>query len=535
MKNESKILIIDDQPANLEVLEGFLEMEGYLHYTSTRNPVEGIALVDTLLPDLILLDLHMPQMSGIEVLDQLRERYGTERFLPVIILTADITPEAKERALEAGAKDFLTKPFDLTEVGLRIRNLLLTSWLMKEMKEQNQLLEEKVRERTEELEHKNQDLLKANELAEAGNRLKTAFIQNISHEIRTPLNGILGFSELILDPQVPVESKLEFQPLLKQSAYRLINTVTNYMDTSLLATGNMQLHIKVVNLGIHIKKVAEGFRNELKTKGLTLRYDFPDPTLPPPMVRADELALEKVLSHLIDNAIKFTDAGTISIGYTRTGNSFECLISDTGMGIEPDCIEQIFDSFIQGDMSSSRIRDGNGLGLYISREFLELMDGTIHIRSEKGKGTNVYFTLPVAETAGNKPSQSRSATPTATAEPSAILIVEDDYDNRLLLKAILEHEGYIVITAGDGKTAVDFCHAHPEIRLVLMDMRMPEMNGLEATQLIKSAYPHLPICATTAFAAMEDEHMAMKAGCDAFLTKPIRKTQLMEVLQKFIG
>ena len=195
----AKILIVDDKEVNIDILTGLLDIQGYHNLASTTDPRLVVGLYQSFQPDLILLDLMMPHLTGYEVMDQLKEIAPADVYLPILVLTADITTEAKQKALRHGANDFLSKPFDLIEVGLRIENLLFTRFLHQQSLNQNQILEVKVKERTAELEKSNAELIVAREKAESGDRLKTAFIRNISHEIRTPLNGILGMYQVLSD------------------------------------------------------------------------------------------------------------------------------------------------------------------------------------------------------------------------------------------------------------------------------------------------------------------------------------------------
>lgn len=229
LNHEARILIVDDQIANTEMLEGFLDFQGYVNLKSITDPREFRQQLINFQPDIILLDLMMPYLDGFQIMELVREETATDEFLPILILTADITMETKKRALELGASDFLTKPFDLIEVGLRIRNLLYTRSLVIALQNQNHILDERVRERTEELRYKNEELKLAMEKAQASDRLKTAFMQNISHEVRTPLNGILGFSKLLSDPMTSIQDRQIFTTMLDHSSERLINTITDYI------------------------------------------------------------------------------------------------------------------------------------------------------------------------------------------------------------------------------------------------------------------------------------------------------------------
>ena len=234
-------------------------------------------------------------------------------FVPILVLTADITKEAKQRALSEGASDFLTKPFDLIEVGLRIKNLLFTKYLVQQLGNQNQILEEKVKVRTRVLEQNNIELIAARDKAEASNRLKTAFMNNISHEIRTPLNGILGFAPMTLDPSFSDADKLEFLEILNASSNRLMQTITDYMDISLVTSGNMDVVLNEFVPGILIDEIQKQYQSQCSRKGIKLLIAKQE-TLNSVVIRSDRDFLKKILSHLIDNALKFTNEGNITVG-----------------------------------------------------------------------------------------------------------------------------------------------------------------------------------------------------------------------------
>lgn len=393
LKN-ARILIVDDQEANIDILESFLEMQGYTELRSVTDPREVSGLLTDYRPDLILLDLMMPYLSGYEVLSQMQAVVPAHSFLPVLVLTADISPEAKVRALSEGAKDFLLKPFDLIEVDLRIRNLLQTRYLYLQNEERNQRLEEKVQERTEELRQLNQALMVAKEQAEAGDRMKTAFMQNISHEIRTPLNGILGFSSLLVDTDLSLEQKQDYYAMLQDSCDRLVNTITDYLDVSLLLTGNMPVLLQEVILWESIQSTLIKFESRFKAKGLQFSLQIA-PESRHASLRTDPKLLNKILDCLLDNALKFTPSGSVELGWSQEQQSLSFYVKDTGVGIGKEFIAKIFSSFQQEDYSANRLHEGSGLGLTLTRGMLALLGGSIRVESEKGKGSTFFFTLPL--------------------------------------------------------------------------------------------------------------------------------------------
>ncbi|MEI7663246.1 MAG: response regulator [Bacteroidota bacterium] len=392
LKN-ANILIVDDQEANIDILAGLLEMQGYSHVKTTTDPRLVVDLYHSFNPDLILLDLMMPHLSGYEVMNLLKEQIPFNTYLPILVLTADITIESKQRALSGGAKDFLSKPFDLIEVGLRIENLLFARCLHQQSLNQNQILEKTVRERTLELEKINIELVVAKEKAEASDRLKTAFIKNISHEIRTPLNGILGMYQVLTDPDLSPGEKEEFYVHLQASSDRLIKTITDYMDIALLVSGNMTIQESVFTPRILVDEMYNKFRHECETRHLTFTLQSP-PLASTIQIKSDYNLLCKVLSHLLDNAMKFTREGKVSIGFDILGNDLEFFVKDTGSGIDETAYDSVYDFFVQENITETRGHEGNGLGLTIAKKMVELAGGRIRFLSHKGKGSTFYFTVP---------------------------------------------------------------------------------------------------------------------------------------------
>jgi signal transduction histidine kinase len=525
LKN-SNILIIDDQEANVEVLLGLLEMQGYTNIKTSIDPREVISLYRSFVPDLILLDLMMPYVSGFEVMEQLKPLIPEDTYLPILVLTADVTPESKQRALSGGASDFLTKPFDLIEVGLRIRNLLHTSYLQKQLQNQNLILEEKVKERTAELENINIELIAAKEKAEASDKLKGAFINNISHEIRTPLNGILGFSQILTDAGLSKEEKAEYLSMVNESSDRLINTVTNFIDISLLTSKNQEVNRLEFDLEPLLCGVVEKLRDPSRKKGLKISMEIPE-NADGLKAKTDKDLLEKALFHLLDNAVKFTELGFVKLGFEIKGTNIRFFVEDSGVGISPENMLHIFKGFTQEHASMTRGYEGSGLGLSIASEIVELLGGKIEVNSEKGVGSTcnsqsfgiVDENIPVKK---SKPGDKLN-----------VLVAEDDEFNYFYINKILRHEFINLIHVGDGQKAVEICLNNPEIDIVLMDLKMPVMDGFEATRQIKLFRKDLPIIAVTAYSGTEDRKNAMMAGCDEFITKPVKKEVLLKSLSLF--
>jgi len=530
LKN-AKILIVDDQPLNVEILQELLEIEGYQDVVSTNDSREVFDLYKSYQPDLILLDLSMPHFTGYEVMEQLKTIVSADTFLPIIVLTADATNEAKLKSLRFGASDFLTKPFDLVEVGLRIKNILFASYFHQQLQNQNEILEVKVKERTLELENKNVELQIAKEKAEESVRLKTAFLNNVSHEIRTPLNGILGFGQLLSNEHLLPQERAKYLSMLDESSVRLINTVTSFLDVSQLQS-NTQIVFKlnVIPEDV-IEEIVGVFKERNKKKGLNIKYQTPINTYDIEL-NTDKDLLYKIMYHLVDNAVKFTNEGNINIGFVKDGSDLLFFVNDSGIGISDANKALIFDEFTQGDSSSNRGYEGSGLGLSVAKGFVDLLGGKIWVESELGKGSTFYFSLPIGikNTEDNLTIETKPANQTNGI--NTVLVAEDDLINFFILNQMLKHDHLILLHALNGQEAVEMCKKNESIQLVLMDLKMPIMDGFEATQEIKKFRKELPIIALTAYTENEVKQQAMQAGCIDFITKPVNKALLFGKLKE---
>ena len=388
----SKILIVDDKEANIDILAGLLEMQGYSNVISVMDPQRVMELFHSFQPDLILLDIMMPYLDGYQVMDLLKEFIPETTYLPILVLTADISPETRQKALASGAKDFLSKPFDLVEVGYRIRNLLETRLLYCELENEKLNLQEKVKERTSELEKSNTDLVLSKEKAEAGDRLKSSFLHVISHEIRTPLTGILGMYEILTDPELSREEKEEYLSVLQESSDRLIKTVTDYLDIAMIVSNNVVVSLAGTDVHRELTTIADQFREVCHLKGLQLNLLIPSGN-ENRNILTDPLVFRKGLFHLMDNAVKFTKQGSIGLGYSIIEESIEFFVKDTGIGIGNEIMERIFQPFVQEDVNFNRGHEGNGLGLAIVNGFVKALGGELRIESVQNEGTVVRFSL----------------------------------------------------------------------------------------------------------------------------------------------
>ncbi len=535
--SNSRILIVDDTAANVEVLESLLILEGYENIATTTDSREVLELYLKFEPDLILLDLMMPYMSGFEVMEQLSRLLNEQIYLPILVLTADASDAIKKKALSAGASDFLSKPIDLMEVSLRIKNLLYTNYLYSQVRNQNMVLEDKVKERTKELESKNEQLIIALEKADAANRLKQAFLNNISHEIRTPLNGIIGFRNLLTDNSVSVEEKVDYLEIMQESSTRLINTITRFLDISLLNSGNMELFLADAIPELVIYSAYEKYHSVCAKKEIEL--EISSENLPEDIiVSTDEHKLLKVFDNLLENAIKFTSGGKIVIGGEMFKNEIVFFVKDKGMGISPDFKDRIFMSFNQADEEINKEFEGLGLGLSISKGLVELLGGRIWYNSAPGEGTEFYFSIPLIR---NEPLNVKrelnvnvNVNVNADTQFPKVLIVEDDETNYYILYFYFFNSNLELLWASDGIEALNLYKENPDIAIVLMDLKLPHLDGFKATSEIKSINNQVPVIAITSYSGIEQRQMAINAGCDDVIVKPVNKTVLFEKLSKYI-
>ncbi len=391
---DATILIVDDKVANISILEDLLRMQGYNNIYNTTDSRTVLELYHTLNPDILLLDLMMPFLSGYEVMDQLKLVIPKGSYFPILVLTADISRDVKIRVLAAGATDFLSKPFDLIEVGLRIKNMIFTRSLYLKLEGQNLNLESKVRERTKELEENNKELIISKEKAQASDRLKTAFLNNISHEIRTPLAGILGFASFIINPEITQNEKEEYYTVLKQNSERLTNTVNDYMDISLITSGNLVANFELVDIFFILQTLNNDFYEQCNNKDLKLKLQY----IANPIglkLETDKELLIKALSKIIDNAIKFTPNGSVTIGFDLKDDQAIFIIKDTGIGVDLQAQKQMLEIFMQENNSITRRYEGSGLGLSITSGLINLLKGSIHFYFVNIAGTSFFVTLPI--------------------------------------------------------------------------------------------------------------------------------------------
>jgi PAS domain S-box-containing protein len=379
------------------------------------------------------------------------------------------------------------------------------------------------------------DALKiAKEKAEKSDKLKTEFLNNISHEVRTPLNGILGFAEIISLQDLSESEKKDSISMLFESSNRLLNTITNYMDISLITSGSLTVNKKDFVPDLTLKRIFNNFETSCINRHLDLFLEVPEQEKNY-ILNTDPEICQKILSHFLDNAIKFTEKGSIHFGFKKKSDHIEFYVRDTGVGINTASFKTIFDRFSKESADPYKVTEGSGLGLAIAEGMANAIGAMIRLESEPGKGSCFYLDIPVTGNDTEKSSSDSDIPAFRNASASPILIAEDDETNFYYLNAVLARETEAkILHASNGIEAVDLFRANPQIRLILMDIKMPQMDGFEATRQIKMIDKTVQVIAITAYAMSGDEERIMAAGCDGYLSKPLTKKSLLDKVGKFI-
>lgn len=378
-----------------------------------------------------------------------------------------------------------------------------------------------------------EELIRAKEKAEESDRLKTAFLHNISHEIRTPLNAIVGFSIMLNEPDVDYKARQSYIEVIMQSSNHLLSIITDIVNISNIEANNVRILKKEINLNTTLRTLCDQFILKANEKKLSLTCET-GLKHKDAFILTDSTKLIQIISNLINNALKFTNQGHINVGYRVKDDFLEFFVSDTGIGITPENHKKVFDRFFQVQDITSRVYDGTGLGLAISKAYVELLGGTIWLSSEPGKGTSLFFTIPyekqiVKTTVVNENGVKDDF---VFQVKKTILVAEDIESNFKLVKYFLSGSNADVIRAINGKEAVGKCLSEKNIDLVLMDIKMPVMDGYKAANLIRESMPDIPIIAMTAYA--DDMEKAIASGCAGYISKPFDKKGLLKVISEFI-
>jgi signal transduction histidine kinase/CheY-like chemotaxis protein len=411
-------------------------------------------------------------------------------------------------------------------------------------------LESRVRERTSELEAARRELEDKSRRAEEADRLKSAFIANMSHEIRTPLNSVLALSVLLRDgtagPLSP--DQRDYLEVIERNGHNLLRLLNDILDLSRIEAGHLEMDTQDVDMAAHVREIGAALAPLALAKGLDLTLKIPEQL---PLVRCDIDRVRQILTNLVGNAIKFTDAGTVQVGVEIRPATVAFQVTDTGIGIPETQLDRIFHEFVQVDQTLARRQGGTGLGLAIARRLARLMGGEVSVTSIAGKGSRFTLTLPRAVGAAPERPPPARAGLRPESRPlgsdghgsrlgdrgrALVLIVEDNEDNLFTLRQILAPLSPEIATANNGRQAIAQCRRQlPD--LVIMDMQLPGMSGLQATGAIR-ALPggeRVPIIALTAQAMKGDRERILAAGCNEYLAKPVEPSELRALVARLLG
>ncbi|MDR1885535.1 MAG: response regulator [Synergistaceae bacterium] len=506
-----KILVVDDEPVNIQVLTNLLSMRHYSVFKA-YNGLDALDMIENGGEfDIVLLDVMMPKMSGYEVCRRLREKHSLFD-LPIVMLTAKNQIQDIVLGFQSGANDYVQKPFDKEELLARVRTLL--------------------------------ELKSAMTAAMAANKAKSLFLANISHEIRTPLNAVIGLSNLLLKTPMD-DTQRNYTEKMRRASSTLLGIINDILDFSKANAGDMKLERIPFDIARTFGDLEIFFREQNSASNIELRLDL-DSSLPA-TVLGDPLRLQQIFINLVDNAYKFTEHGSITVRATVSGQgrndvTIDFAVEDTGIGMSRKQMDEIFSAFNQADNSSTRKYGGTGIGLSITQQMVNLMGGNLSVTSEEGHGTTFSFSCVFPTTAGALPPEEKPADAedeNAVLRGMRVLLVEDNEINALIATELLDAVGVEVTAAENGEEALDRLseaartYGIPPFDLVLMDLQMPVMDGYEATRIIKEMpeYHDMPIYALTAHAFPEERQRCFDLGMKEHLTKPIDVEKFYKALR----
>lgn len=372
--------------------------------------------------------------------------------------------------------------------------------------------------------------------AQESDRLKSAFLANMSHEIRTPMNGILGFADLLKNPQLSREEQDMYVDIIENSGKRMLNIINDIVDISRIEAGVVEVELAESNINEQLEYIHRFFKPEAGAKGIQLVIAGKLPAEQAILFTDHEKVLA-ILINLVKNALKYSKKGTIEYGCRKKGSFLEFFVCDTGIGIPKERQEAIFDRFVQADIEDKDALQGAGLGLAISKAYVEMLGGQIRVESEVGKGSSFYCTIPWKTEAEKKAIPESDDVLTAEVHPIKklkLLIVEDDEMSSMLMSKYVQHLCKEILYTKNGTETLEVCKQHPDIDLILMDIKMPGIAGDEVTRRIRQFNKDVVIIAQTAKALTGDRDSAMKAGFDEYLTKPICKRKLLRCIEDFM-
>ncbi len=377
------------------------------------------------------------------------------------------------------------------------------------------------------------DLVDAKDKAEESDRLKSSFLANMSHEIRTPMNGILGFLDVLQNEDLSDAQRKHYLSIVREGGNRLLSTINDIIEISRLEAGQVTLNETSIDVNDLLLYFRDFYSNEVAKKDVTFEISN-QVKAKSNIIVTDKTKLESILTNFVKNAIKFTSKGFIEIGVYSPPGKIVFYVKDSGIGIPEKRKKAIFDRFVQADLDITKPHEGSGLGLSIARGYAQLLGGNVWLESEEDKGSTFFFSLPfktALEQPKKVPEKENGHDVITGGKNKLVLVAEDEENSYLFLKIVLTNHNYRVLWARNGSEAIKYCQENHDISYILMDMKMPVMDGYAATRKIREFNPDIPIIAQTAYALSGDRQKALEAGCNNYIHKPIKKDKLLKLLE----
>lgn len=513
MKKEITILLIEDDPDDAKMVDYQLKKlkTDYKIYKAS-NRAEFLNLLSTY-PNIIISDFNLPDIDGFEILEIIKEK-GI--IAPVIIVSGTIGEEKAVSLILRGANDYILKD----------RLLRLTPAIERELDEAESRKEKANAEKA---------LIIAKEKAEESDRLKSIFLANICHEIRTPLNGIMGFVRL-LKPNLPIDKQENYIDIVVNSSNQLLKIMDNILDISIIETKEVLIEREKINIKRFLDEIYHTYLDMHQTKKPDIEFTISyNDKLKNSAIITDKSKLLQILTNLLDNAFKFTNNGKIELISKIRENELEICIKDTGIGIQENSQEIIFQHFRQAHNGISQLYGGTGLGLAICKNLVEIMGGHISVKSKLGFGSEFIFSLPVEyQSESDINDKSIDSNEEFDFKNAEILIAEDESVNYMLLQEFFNNTNCKLHHATDGSQVYEILIQNNKIELILMDIKMPNMNGVEALKQIRDNNIEIPVIAQTAYTIDYNEAQLISMGFDDYIAKPINRELLLSKVSRFL-